>query len=617
MRLNTTLPVELNLTFRRNLMQNFKAIQFSYDNLLELIDKHKISDRHAHDSKQIDFRNTSVSTFLNYLEGNINNLVLGANGDGFSEVKHARVSLDGSNHDLLQDRLLYDYTNTHKIIDRDMNSSESLDYVWEPPKMKSNILGEDGTPKTWNPEEHLDTFFNPLVDNDYVTKKTLGKDESGQYNIYKYTFEPENYSKTLLITACIHGNENTGFFNLCQFLPILVNEWEKYPQFKYLRKNVRLIVVPIVNPWGFANRERENINNVDLNRNFDYNWQAGKGTDPTKANYKGSKPFSEKESQLMRNLVQSIDGLTAHVDLHDIISSVNDYCLFYPRWANQENNNMTRLINELSNKGDLIVWGSSTLSSFSNWVAIKMKVTSYLSETYEGRVGQKKGSAEMQRTIRWNGNIIFRMAQLNSTQKGQTADDSFIKVIVYDDRFNGKSGKKITLRSEQDKWQRILMSQQKFKTISNGFVELHGFVTLSADRDVEIGVSPNIVQNYHPFFGAGKSKDRNLFAVEHVINKGNTTIPIYAAAGVQMSTTTESSIKRTNEILPLIDVKKKDTGVVTIKQIKLFVKFTPTHSANSVQILKSGEKGNLKQDTFEQLYPNTIYDDDIRNDITH
>ena len=39
--------------------------------------------------------------------------------------------------------------------------------------------------------------------------------------------------------------------------------------------------MPIVNPWGFANDERENVNNVDLNRNFDYNWRAGKGTDPT------------------------------------------------------------------------------------------------------------------------------------------------------------------------------------------------------------------------------------------------------------------------------------------------------------------------------------------------
>ena len=53
-------------------------------------------------------------------------------------------------------------------------------------------------------------------------------------------------------------------------------------------------MVPIVNPWGFANQERENVNNVDLNRNFDYYWSNGSGTRSTGKNYKGSKPFSEK-----------------------------------------------------------------------------------------------------------------------------------------------------------------------------------------------------------------------------------------------------------------------------------------------------------------------------------
>ncbi|OLN18879.1 hypothetical protein BUE67_13790 [Corynebacterium diphtheriae] len=32
---------------------------------------------------------------------------------------------------------------------------------------------------------------------------------------------------------------------------------------------MRIVCVPIVNPHGFANDNRENVNNVDLNRNFD------------------------------------------------------------------------------------------------------------------------------------------------------------------------------------------------------------------------------------------------------------------------------------------------------------------------------------------------------------
>ena len=96
------------------------------------------------------------------------------------------------------------------------------------------------------------------------------------------------------------------------------------------------------------------------------------------------------------------------------------------------------------------------------------------------------------------------MAQFESYQNGQTSLDPFIKVMVYDDRFNNKTSEVITLRAERNEWQRIMMSQQRFKVLANGFVELYGYVTINVDRDVTVGISPNIVQNYHPFFGFGK-----------------------------------------------------------------------------------------------------------------
>ena len=56
-----------------------------------------------------------------------------------------------------------------------------------------------------------------------------------------------------------------------------------------------------------------------------------------------SKPFSERESRNMKALVKFSD-ITAHVDCHNIVSQVSDYCLFYPRFANQPNNVMTEFI---------------------------------------------------------------------------------------------------------------------------------------------------------------------------------------------------------------------------------------------------------------------------------
>ena len=124
-------------------------------------------------------------------------------------------------------------------------------------------------------------------------------------------------------------------------------------------------MVPIVNPWGFANQERENVNNVDLNRNFDYYWSNGSGTRSTGKTIKVQNLLA-RESRNMKALVEGLGDITAHVDCHNIISQVSDYCLFYPRFANQPNNVMTEMLSEMSDHGDYVTWGSSTLASFSN-----------------------------------------------------------------------------------------------------------------------------------------------------------------------------------------------------------------------------------------------------------
>ncbi|WP_278925345.1 M14 family metallopeptidase [Staphylococcus auricularis] len=615
MNLHLDFPLQIGYNFRSRMINNFRNILNSYNQSLLEEERHRKREPHAHHACQIDYRHTNLSQFLDQLHSELDHMVVGANGDGQAELKQAQVSMDGTTHELLQNRLVYDFTKIQNQLDTESQSIDDIRYLWHPNAVPSYRLGDNKVPNDNNPEHHLAALLDPLVDGKYVTKTKIGEDQSETWNVYKYTFEPETYGKTLLVTACIHGNETTGFYDMCYIADQLVNHWEKAPQLRYLRKNVRLIFVPMVNPWGFANKERENVNNVDLNRNFDFNWESGDGTVASEKNYKGTEPFSEAESKNMRDLVQSLDHLTAHLDLHDIISVANDYCMFYPRWAQQSNNRMASLIHALSDTGDLVVWGSSTVASFSNWVGVEMKTTSYLSEFNEGRVGEKKGVNEMWRSVRWVGNVIFRLAQLEAYQQGQTSLDPFMKVFIYDDRFNDKNSEEIVLRSEQDEWQRIMMTQQRFKATANGFVELYGYITINTDRDVKVGVNPNIIQNYNPFFNKGKSLDRNLFTLEHVLNKGNTTLPIYAAAGVQMSCNTNEGANRPSGILPILDLKKADQGIVKIKQIKLFVKFTPTNTANAIQILKSGDHGNLKEDTFSQIYPNTTFDDDIKNYI--
>ena len=384
-------------------------------------------------------------------------------------------------------------------------------------------------------------------------------------------------------------------------MDLVVNEWNKYSQLAYIRKNVRIVMVPIVNPWGFANQERENVNNVDLNRNFDYYWSNGSGTRSTGKNYKGSKPFSERESRNMKALVESLGDITAHVDCHNIISQVSDYCLFYPRFANQPNNVMTEMLSEMSDHGDYVTWGSSTLASFSNWVGIKHGTTSFLPEVYEGRAGKPRGAQEMWRSVYYLGNIISKLSKLDTNKEGRIANQPIVKSLVYSSRFDKKDTKPFSLIAKKD-YQRMLMTQQRFQVTANGFVELNGSITVEVDRDTTIAVAPYVVQNYHPYSGNGKSRKRHLYRVRMPVKKGWHTIPLHAIAPVQYSTTSPDNVHRSNEVMGVIDILRTK-GVAKVRNLIINLTFTPSHSHTAVQILKSGGYGNQKEKTFHQVYP--------------
>ncbi|MFM0831973.1 M14 family metallopeptidase [Staphylococcus epidermidis] len=586
---------------------NYIAIRDMLTNIEEILEKHGKTQKRAHNSEQVVYTlptgpDVTVGQELGYQSKRIRNLVLGTIGNGLQEVRDSRTSIDAQNFPILSERLRHDFTRVDNKIDKELNVADDDSYLFTPPFIPSSEPGVNGTPNNNDPDENRKVFYDKFVDNKYVTKKYVGKDQSNKYNVYAYDFKPDNYTKTLLVTSCIHGNEYSAFYALSHFMNLVVNEWHKYSHLAYLRKNVRIVLVPIVNPWGFANRERENVNNVDLNRNFDYYWSNGSGTRQTGANYKGSKPFSERESRNMKALVEGVGDITAHVDCHNIISQVSDYCLFYPRFANQPNNVMTEMLSEMSDHGDYVTWGSSTLASFSNWVGIKHGTTSFLPEVYEGRAGVPRGAQEMWRSVYYLGNIICKLAKLDNSREGRIANQPIVKSLVYSSRFDKKDTKPFSLIAKKD-YQRMLMTQQRFQVTANGFVELNGSITVEVDRDTTIAVAPYVVQNYHPYSGNGKSRRRHLYRVRMPVKKGWHTIPLHAIAPVQYSTTSPDNVHRSNEVMGVVDILRTK-GVARVRNMIINLTFTPSHAHTAIQILKSGGYGNQKEKTFHQVYPN-------------
>src|SRR5699024_8928340 len=106
----------------------------------------------------------------------------------------------------------------------------------------------------------ISELWDQLITPGYVTKETLGPDSSGNtgFVVYRYIFEPASYDSTIIITANMHGGEKIAMYALWFFLREVVNNWHTHPQLAYLRKNVRLVVIPVVNPSGFYNQSRQN-----------------------------------------------------------------------------------------------------------------------------------------------------------------------------------------------------------------------------------------------------------------------------------------------------------------------------------------------------------------------
>jgi murein peptide amidase A len=107
---------------------------------------------------------------------------------------------------------------------------------------------------------------------------------------------------TILFTGGIHGNEQSSQQTMQAWADHLYANAHKLPG------NKRVVVVPNLNPDGIAAGSRNNVNNVNLGRNFpSANWsasiQTASGTLPTGG---GTSPLSEPEAQAIANLTRQL-----------------------------------------------------------------------------------------------------------------------------------------------------------------------------------------------------------------------------------------------------------------------------------------------------------------------
>lgn len=118
--------------------------------------------------------------------------------------------------------------------------------------------------------------------------------------IYGSTTQPR---PTLFFTAGLHGSERIAIYYLYLALRDILNS--SAPLHRYMRNNVRIVILPVCNPHGVNQNTRRNERNVDLNRNFPMGWNSYNGE------FKGTASLSEDGSRFVDFVLQQFTQTAA------------------------------------------------------------------------------------------------------------------------------------------------------------------------------------------------------------------------------------------------------------------------------------------------------------------
>jgi hypothetical protein len=142
--------------------------------------------------------------------------------------------------------------------------------------------------------------------------------------------ERDEGEPAVLFDALHHAREPMGMESLLYAMQELVRSYPTDPDLRALIDERELWFVPVVNPDGYVfggiggmwrKNRRPNPDGsfgVDLNRNYSYRWGAddlGSSPLPASPTYRGPAPFSEPESQALRDFIRArrfAAGMTLH-----------------------------------------------------------------------------------------------------------------------------------------------------------------------------------------------------------------------------------------------------------------------------------------------------------------
>lgn len=158
-----------------------------------------------------------------------------------------------------------------------------------------------------------------------MSKRELGLDSGGQ-SVWCYSLKaPPRVThnqetrdllpkrKKAVLVGGIHAGELPGIITLYLAVRHLIQFSEQDAELALLRHSVDFEIIPVAVPASYGTARR-NANGVDVNRNFDIEWEEG-SDDPNSLMYRGPAPESEPETRLLLGVVSDPD-VTHVIDAH-------------------------------------------------------------------------------------------------------------------------------------------------------------------------------------------------------------------------------------------------------------------------------------------------------------
>lgn len=433
-------------------------------------------------------------------------------------------------------------------------------------------------------EKFLDFRLNPLLRDfpDYVTREEIGKDASGEYTMYAYSFAPANYEKTLFLSCCLHGSDKCTLLSLSHFLDCLCRNYQNDKTLNEIHNNVKISVIPIVNPYAIKSNSTYNKNGVNLAYNFPYIW------DICTRYKKGDSAADQQETKNVIAYLQTLkdDKFCAALELHTTNLNYAGRTIFYTKNHSNCATALADLVNNFNYNYEYSDYAREGILAASN----NAYLSDYIADTYGVNSCQ----------LVWAPNLYGGTYTNYCITKCSEFIGNTIRVLLDNSRFIPKrtaqpfikhfswkksSDSDVFTVNATDTLEKMPISSFKLKLDAPYNIALNGYVRLEVTEACTVKMNPVMYQIKSGELDFNSREEAEQFRQEVTLTVGTHIVPVSTVIQAFYSSFNYSSdSKYAEELFFTMMFGASVAGKVKVTAFAVTLTANPSDTARPVEI---------------------------------